>query len=63
MTELLDWIISNKEVVIQILTGVVSVASLIAALLPNKSANKWIAGANKVVSWLALNVGNAKSKG
>jgi hypothetical protein len=58
MNESLDWVISNKEVVIQLLTAVVSVASLIAALLPNKSPNKWIA----VVSWLALNVGNAKSK-
>jgi hypothetical protein len=62
MNESLDWVISNKEVVIQLLTAVVSVASLIAALLPNKSPNKWIAASNKVVSWLALNVGNAKSK-
>jgi len=63
MTELLNWIISNKGVLIEILTGVVSVASIIATLVPNNSANKWVARANKIVSWLALNVGKAKSNG
>lgn len=63
MTELLNWIISNKGVLIEILTGVVSVASIIATLSPNNSANKWVARANKIVSWLALNVGKAKSNG
>jgi hypothetical protein len=63
MTELLNWIISNKGVLIEILTGVVSVASIIATLIPNNSANKWVARANKIVSWLALNVGKAKSNG
>ena len=63
MTELLNWIISNKGVLIEILTGVVSVASIIATLIPNNSANKWVARANKIVSWLALHVGKAKSNG
>jgi len=61
MTEPINWALTNKDTVIQILTGVVSVASLVATLLPNDSANAWIARANKVVSWLALNVGKAKS--
>lgn len=62
MTEVINWLITNKETVIQLLTGVVSVASILATLIPNDSANVWIARANKVVSWLALNIGKAKSK-
>jgi hypothetical protein len=60
MTEVINWLITNKETVIQLLTGVVSVASILATLIPNDSANAWIARANKVVSWLALNIGKAK---
>ena len=61
MTELFKWALDNKDTVIQILTGAVTVASLIATLTPNNSDNAWLARANKVVSWLALNVGKAKS--
>jgi len=53
MTETINWLITNKETVIQLLTGVVSVASILATLIPNDSANAWISRANKVVSWLA----------
>jgi len=60
MTETINWVINNKDTVIQLLTGVVSVASIVATLIPNDSANAWIARANKVVSWLALNIGKAK---
>lgn len=63
MTEVITWVIDNKDVVIQILTGLVTAASLIATLTPNDSDNVWVARANKVVSWLALNVGKAKSRG
>jgi len=57
MTEVINWLITNKETVI------VSVASILATLIPNDSANAWVARANKVVSWLALNIGKAKSSG
>ena len=60
MTETINWVITNKDTVIQLLTGVVSVASIVATLIPNDSANAWLARANKVVSWLALNIGKAK---
>jgi len=63
MNEVFNWIVSNKETLIEILTGVVTVASLVAALTPNDSDNKVVRGINKVVSWLALNVGKAKSNG
>lgn len=62
MTDALTWVSDNKEAIIGILTGVVTVASLIATMTPNDSDNKWVARASKVVSWLALNIGKAKSK-
>ena len=62
MTHALTWVSDNKEAIIGILTGVVTVASLIATMTPNESDNKWVARASKVVSWLALNIGKAKSK-
>ena len=62
MTDALTWVSDNKEAIIGILTGVVNVASLIATMTPNASDNKWVARASKVVSWLALNIGKAKSK-
>tara|TARA_B100001741_G_scaffold299899_1_gene286686 strand:+ start:291 stop:479 length:189 start_codon:yes stop_codon:yes gene_type:complete len=62
MAEALTWFNENKGEVIGILTGIVTVASLIATMTPNESDNKWVARAAKVVSWLALNIGKAKSK-
>ena len=61
MAEALTWFNENKAEVIGLLTGVVTVASLIATMTPNESDNKWVERASKVVSWLALNVGKAKS--
>ena len=61
MTELFKWVLDNRDTVIQILTGAVTAASLVATLTPNNSDNAWVARLNKVVSWLALNVGRAKS--
>ena len=62
MTDALNWFNENKEQVIAVITGIVTVASIIATMTPNDSDNKIVAKANKVVSWLALNVGKAKSK-
>lgn len=62
MTDALTWVSDNKEAIIGILTGVITVASIIATMTPNESDNKWVARASKVVSWLALNIGKAKSK-
>ncbi len=61
MTELFKWVLDNRDTVIQILTGAVTIASLAATLTPNNSDNAWVARVNKVVSWVALNVGKAKS--
>jgi len=52
----------NSEQILQIAASVIAVASLIATMTPNESDNKWVSRVSKVVSWLALNVGRAKSK-
>ena len=62
MAEALTWVSDNKEAIIGILTGVVTVASIVATMTPNESDNKWVERASRVVSWLALNIGKAKSR-
>ena len=53
----------NSEQLLQILASVIALASLVATLTPNESDNKWVRRISTVVSWLALNVGRASSKG
>ena len=62
MADTLNWFNENQESLIAILTGIVTVASIVATMTPNDSDNKIVAKASKVVSWLALNVGKAKSE-
>ena len=52
----------NSEQILQIVASIVAAASLIATLTPNESYNKLVRRISTVVSWLALNVGRAKSK-
>ena len=59
---MIQYITENKEEILQIAASVIAVASLIATMTPNESDNKWVNRISAVVSWLALNVGKAKSK-
>ena len=59
---MIQYITENKESLLQIVASVIAVASLIATMTPNESDNKWVNRISSVVSWLALNVGKAKSK-
>jgi hypothetical protein len=59
---MIQYITENKEELLQIAASVIAVASLIATMTPNESDNIWVNRINRVVSWLALNVGRAKSK-
>jgi|TARA_R110002020_G_scaffold13974_1_gene49796 hypothetical protein len=59
---MIQYITENKEELLQIVASVIAVASLIATMTPNESDNKWVNRISSVVSWLALNVGKAKSK-
>ena len=59
---MIEYITENAEQLLQIAASGIAVASLIATMTPNKSDNKWVQRISGVVSWLALNVGKAKSK-
>ena len=59
---MIQYLNENSEQILQIAASVIAVASLIATMTPNESDNKWVNRASKIVSWLALNVGKAKSK-
>lgn len=59
---MIEYITNNAEELLQIAASVIAVASLVATMTPNESDNKWVQRISGVVSWLALNVGKAKSK-
>lgn len=54
--EIINYIYANAETIVAIVTGVVTVASLVANLVPGDSENKYIAWAKKATDWLALNL-------
>jgi len=59
---IINWIVGHSSELIGILTGIVTVASAIAALTPTPKDDGVV---KKVYSWLdllALNVGKAKEK-
>tara|TARA_A100001201_G_scaffold135583_1_gene123977 strand:+ start:1178 stop:1357 length:180 start_codon:yes stop_codon:yes gene_type:complete len=59
---MIEYITENAEELLQIAASVIAVASLVATMTPNESDNKWVRRISGVISWLALNVGKAKSK-
>ncbi|MAH29979.1 MAG: hypothetical protein CL959_04800 [Euryarchaeota archaeon] len=59
---MIEYITNNAEELLQIAASVIAVASLVATMTPNESDNKWVQRISSVISWLALNVGKAKSK-
>ena len=62
MTDIINWITTHLGEMLAILTGVVTVASAVAALTPTPKDDTVVGKAYKVVDWLALNVGKAKEK-
>ena len=58
----MQYIQENWEVILSILTGLVTVCSGIAALTPTPTDDGWVKKLYKVVDLLALNVGKAKDK-
>ena len=59
---MIQYITENAEQLLQIAASVIAVASLVATMTPNESDNKWVQRISGIISWLALNVGEAKSK-
>ena len=58
----MSWILEHKDALIGILTGIVAVASAIAALTPTPKDDTIVGKVYKVIDLLALNVGKAKDK-
>ncbi len=55
MQDFIKFVTENSESLIAIVTGVVTVASLVANLTPSDKDNGWVAKAAKWVNYLALN--------
>ncbi len=62
MTDIVTWVLDHSTEIIAILTGVVTVASAVAALTPTPKDDNIVGKVYKLVDWLALNVGKAKDK-
>lgn len=58
----MEWITENWETIIAIITGTVSVASLVASITPTPKDDHWIGKAYKLIDFLAINFGKAKDK-
>jgi len=52
---------TNIDTIFIVITSVVTGASAIAAVTPNKSDDKIVAAIKKIADFLALNIGNAKT--
>ena len=63
MNETLDWLVTNKEVLVTIVTLTVTLASLIASLTPTPKDDTLVGKLYGLLDLLALNVGRAKEKG
>ena len=63
MSDIINWISENHIALLSIVTGAVTVASLIASLTPTPKDDTIVAKLYKYVDLLALNVGKAKDKG
>ena len=60
--EYITWIQENWEAVLAIVTGVVTVASLISSLTSTPKDDAIVSKIKRFVDMLALNVGKAKKK-
>lgn len=52
---MINWIMENKEALITIVTGLVTVASIIAKMTPTETDNKVVGYVLKFVDMLAMN--------
>jgi len=58
--EYVNWCLTNWDKIALVLTGLVTVASTIAAITKTETDNKWVGRFKKLVDVLAINVGKAK---
>lgn len=58
----MDWIIANKDALISIVTGVVTIAATIAAFTKGDRDDTIVGKIRRVVDLFALNFGGAKNE-
>lgn len=58
----MDWIMANKDAIISIVTGIVTIAATIAALTKGTRDDTIVGKARRLVDMLALNFGGAKNE-
>jgi len=56
----MDWLIANWGTVVQVLTGLISVASIICAMTDTPSDDEFVGKIYKLLELFAINVGKAK---
>ncbi|MBB4267741.1 hypothetical protein [Roseospira visakhapatnamensis] len=56
----MDWIVTHWDELLLIVTGLISVASAIAALTPTPTDDRLVGALRRIVEALALNVGHAR---
>ncbi|MBB4267369.1 hypothetical protein [Roseospira visakhapatnamensis] len=56
----MDWIVTHWDDLLLIVTGLISVASAIAALTPTPADDRLVGALRRIVEALALNVGHAR---
>lgn len=57
---MLDWLVTHADLLLSLASGLVAVASAIAALTPTPKDDGWAAACRRVVDLLALNIGHAR---
>jgi len=55
MNDAIKFVTENSETLVAIVTGIVTVASLVANLTPSAKDDGWVAKVSKWVNYLALN--------
>ena len=58
----MDWIMANKDALIAVVTGIVTVAAAIAAMTKGDRDDTIVGKIRRVVDMLALNFGGAKNE-
>lgn len=58
---MLDYVINNPEQVIAVVTQIIGIASILAAMLGKPKAAGFLCTARKILDTVALNVANARN--
>ena len=63
MIQLISWVTSHSDQILDIATKIVAASSAFAAITPTPKDDTFVGKMYKIVDWLALNIGKAKDSG